>query len=398
MVLSLLSQRQEKLFFMENILLFMEIEIDTPDKFHFKIPSLDLEYVFSIQVLEKYLLEKSPVLNVDVSTYNWECPNLIDYNVQITSINQALHSIFKSITNGHNNPGVNALKVLFYFLSGIISSTNVKLNPLCIYVETDLEMGAGTGSSASFCVALVATIIQYLKLRSVDLNNVSRNGFKFFSWTKQEIQHKKTFSQRQLENISNWAYSGEKTFHGMPSGLDNTICTYGNIVKFRKNEKPTVLKLSNTLFDVLLINTRVSRETSKLVAHVANRREIFPALVNHILEAMEDLTNRAADTITKIDNCSSANRLNYFHDLETLVQMNHGLLCALGVSHQKLEEVVMVLEKHGIKGKLTGAGGGGFAIALLPAGYDAGEVIQKLKELDFGVICTRLGGDGVKVE
>ncbi|XP_076255592.1 mevalonate kinase isoform X2 [Rhynchophorus ferrugineus] len=310
------------------------VEIDTPDKFHFKIPSLGLEYVFSIQVLEKYLLEKSPVLNVDISTYNWECPNLIDYNVQITSINQALHSIFKSITNGHNNPGVNALKVLFYFLSGIISSTNVKLNPLCIYVETDLEMGAGTGSSASFCVAC----------------------------------------------------------------LDNTICTYGNIVKFRKNEKPTVLKLSNTLFDVLLINTRVSRETSKLVAHVANRREIFPALVNHILEAMEDLTNRAADTITKIDNCSSANRLNYLHDLETLVQMNHGLLCALGVSHQKLEEVVMVLEKHGIKGKLTGAGGGGFAIALLPAGYDAGEVIQKLKELDFGVICTRLGGDGVKVE
>lgn len=48
-----------------------------------------------------------------------------------------------------------------------------------------------------------------------------------------------------------------------------------------------------------------------------------------------------------------------------------------------------------MKGKLTGAGGGGFAIALLPDDYNAEEVICTLKERNFGVICTKLGGDGV---
>lgn len=51
-----------------------------------------------------------------------------------------------------------------------------------------------------------------------------------------------------------------------------------------------------------------------------------------------------------------------------------------------------------LTGKLTGAGGGGYAIAVVPPSYDPEEVIRILKEHDFGVILTKLGGPGVRVD
>lgn len=52
-----------------------------------------------------------------------------------------------------------------------------------------------------------------------------------------------------------------------------------------------------------------------------------------------------------------------------LMNMNHGLLCALGVGHPALTKVAEISAKHGSMAcKLTGAGGGGCAITLVPDG------------------------------
>ena len=50
-----------------------------------------------------------------------------------------------------------------------------------------------------------------------------------------------------------------------------------------------------------------------------------------------------------------------------LFRTNHHLLCALGVGHPSLSAVVEASASHGLSCKLTGAGGGGCAITLLPA-------------------------------
>ena len=49
-----------------------------------------------------------------------------------------------------------------------------------------------------------------------------------------------------------------------------------------------------------------------------------------------------------------------------LFRTNHHLLCALGVGHPALSAVVEASEVRGMSCKLTGAGGGGCAITLLP--------------------------------
>jgi mevalonate kinase len=45
--------------------------------------------------------------------------------------------------------------------------------------------------------------------------------------------------------------------------------------------------------------------------------------------------------------------------------MNHHLLCALGVGHAALDQVVSITREEGLPTKLTGAGGGGCAFTVL---------------------------------
>lgn len=60
--------------------------------------------------------------------------------------------------------------------------------------------------------------------------------------------------------------------------------------------------------------------------------------------------------------------------------------------------IFYIFDNFRLKGKLTGAGGGGYAISLLSDSYNPEEVIKKLKEHDFSVVDTELGGPGVRVD
>jgi mevalonate kinase len=49
-----------------------------------------------------------------------------------------------------------------------------------------------------------------------------------------------------LKIINDWAYLGEKCIHGNPSGVDNTVATFGGGVVFRKERRER--RLSNGTF------------------------------------------------------------------------------------------------------------------------------------------------------
>lgn len=78
-------------------------------------------------------------------------------------------------------------------------------------VTSDLPLGSGLGSSASFCVSLAGALLSLSDDVSIDK---SQTGW--FKLTKAE-----------LELVNKWAFEGEKIIHGKPSGIDNTISTFG---------------------------------------------------------------------------------------------------------------------------------------------------------------------------
>ena len=66
---------------------------------------------------------------------------------------------------------------------------------------------------------------------------------------------------------------------------------------------------------------------------------------------------------------------------QQLIDLNQGLLKTLGVSHPRLDLVQTLTAKQSLHSKLTGAGGGGFAFALITPNHDIDQIQIAQKEL-----------------
>lgn len=201
-----------------------------------------------------------------------------------------------------------------------------------------------------------------------------------------------------LKEISDWAFCSEKIMHGNPSGLDNTICTFGNVVKFYRGKEPEGISLGCPI-PILLVDSNVSRSTATLVQKVVQLKEKHPQVVQSIFDAMGHVVEDAAEILKVI----KEEDVEKFKELDTLVAMNNNLLRAIDVSHPQLELIFAAAERHGFKAKLSGAGGGGFAMILLgpesqwaARGYDG--LKRDLEGQKFELIETKLGGIGFQVE
>ena len=132
---------------------------------------------------------------------------------------------------------------------------------------------------------------------------------------------------------------------------------------------------------LLLTNTLVSRDTKSLVARVSQKRLSEPKVVDPILDAIQAISDEARGLLGgsgEGDRQNLIERLEvgrwFLHmelrlmDGQTLIRENHSYLVKLGVSHRSLEMIVAATaaEPYGLATKLTGAGGGGCAVTLIP--------------------------------
>ncbi|XP_059616731.1 uncharacterized protein LOC132261780 [Phlebotomus argentipes] len=365
-------QVRNTLIFEENnahlvIISFPKIGLDSVS-----IP-LDLVNKFLANCERKYSALKLPdELNHDV--FMGEVRQFVEENVKLAR---------KEALNGRE---LDSLSAFVYLLMGILIEGNIKSlqNGFSIDLKTEMSIGAGLGSSASFGVCLAAAFC--LLVRILEKPSFLED-YKNFSDDEQHCIKKK---------ISSWAFYSEKIMHGNPSGLDNTICTFGNVVKFYKGVPPVDVKLTCSL-PILLVDSRVGRSTAKLVEKVADLRSRHPKLVDSILEAMKHLVEDAVDILEHITHITDTEN---FQKLENLVSMNNNLLRSLGVSHPALEKIFMIAEKYGFHAKLSGAGGGGFAMILLPSWNihemkNFRQLKDDLEKSDFQWILTGLGGEGL---
>nr|AKF12263.1 mevalonate kinase [Nervilia fordii] len=253
--------------------------------------------------------------------------------------------------------------------------------PATVAVTSELPLGSGLGSSASFCVALAAAFLALSTRVSI---NDEKDG-----WL--------TLTTSDLELVNKWAFEGEKIMHGKPSGIDNTVSTFGRVVMFKSGELNQIQ--STAPLRMLVTNTKVGRNTKKLVAGVSERVARHPGSMNAIFTSVDFISKELA-TVLETPTSDDFSVTTREKMIEELMEMNQGLLQCMGVSHPSIENVLRATEKYKLTSKLTGAGGGGCVLTLLPTlitGTVVDEVIADLESIGFQCLKVEVGGKGLEV-
>ncbi len=180
------------------------------------------------------------------------------------------------------------------------------------------------------------------------------------------------------EEVSRLAFESEKIVHGTPSGIDNTLATYGRFLLYRKEQPPFMKTLTvEKPIRIVIGLTWVESLTAKMVSRVRKAWERNKKLYNHIFKEIDSLVNDAVKAIENYD----------LEQLGELMNINQGLLNALQVSGREIEELLDIARSNGALGaKLTGGGGGGAIIALCPD--NAEKVATAIKNAGYQAFIT----------
>jgi hydroxymethylglutaryl-CoA reductase len=183
------------------------------------------------------------------------------------------------------------------------------------------------------------------------------------------------------EEVNALAFESEKMAHGTPSGIDNTVATYGRFLMYKPGDPPTVRTITiEKAIPVVIGMTGVESLTAKMVARVRQAWQRNPQRYERIFDEIDSLTLQGLKAIEA-------------HDLEQLGELMNicqGLLNALQVSCWEVEELIQIAREHGALGaKLTGGGGGGSIIAVCPEGAD--RVVQAMHDAGYHAMEVQIG-------
>jgi len=264
------------------------------------------------------------------------------------------HINLKENTVTSNSPEKGILK---YVLNSVKSVHQGSGLDICI--DVNVPIGGGLGSSAAVTVALIAAVSKY---NNMDLKK---------------------------KEIARLAHKVELEVQNYASPLDTIISTYGGLIYLKDAKKIISLDINHDIPVVIGFtdsggNTMCSTDTGKLVGAVKIRKESYPEIINPVIDSIEALTIEAKEAILNNDK----------KRIGELMNINHGLLDALGVNTLELSNMVYTARGAGASGsKITGAGGGGSIISFCPEGTE--EVIDALKKIE-NAFKADISKDGVK--
>ena len=213
-----------------------------------------------------------------------------------------------------------------------------------ISVKSDIPLGAGLGSSAAFNTATAACVLDLL------------GGLKSGKGKELLVD-----DQRKVNEL---AFAAEHIVHGKPSGVDTYVSCYGRPILF--NKKSFQEDISIPSFQFLIVNTQEERNTRVLVEKVSKLKEASMQMFDDLIEKMDLCTKSIASILKE----SKTKDSKFWEDLAEQIRVNQDLLEQLGVSTEKLTQVVKVAQNENCAAKLTGAGGGGCAIVILPPNWE----------------------------
>ncbi|KAE8222946.1 hypothetical protein CF319_g3940 [Tilletia indica] len=324
---------------------------------------------------------------------------------------KAIEACVGTVANESQNS--HAASVAFLYLFLLIAKREARYAGVSVVIRSALPIGAGLGSSAavSTCIASALLYTQGA-LPALGANETG-------------------VPQAHAEVINAYAFLAEKVIHGNPSGVDNSVASLGGALSFVRaheynglttNKMESLRGFGKVRF--LLTDTRVSRDTKTLVANVGKQKVEEPERVMKRLDAIQKISETARKALKASaagsDSSATANgdseavqplsRAELISSLEELMDENHVHLADLQVSHPRLEEIRTVTQERpasasgskprSLATKLTGAGGGGCAVTLIPDDLQDSELAELIKDLQSrGFVCyeTSVGGPGVGI-
>lgn len=199
---------------------------------------------------------------------------------------------------------------------------------LRITISSTVPIGRGLGSGAAVATALVRALAAHL------------GGY------------------LTARDVSDLVYRTEILHHGTPSGIDNSVISFGKPLYFIRGQLDEVFWLGRPLC-LVIGDTGVPSSTREVVADVRRRWEADRATYEAHFTAIGSLVEAARQAMVEGD----------LPALGRLMDANQRELRAVGVSSAELERLIgAALDAGALGAKLSGSGRGGNMVALAEEG------------------------------
>lgn len=243
------------------------------------------------------------------------------------------------------------LKPFFYIAKEIIQKFNFD-GGLNIIIESEIPSGVGLGSSSACCVAGAASI-----------SNL--------------------FTKLSKEDIIDLAIKAEQTIFKETSGADCTVCTHGGIIEYDKQNGFKKINSPND-FTLIISNSGQTHSTSVTVAKVKNFKE-------NNEEKFLSLCKKEDALITIIKEALGKNELKV---IGRSMSENQSYLEEIGISNDKIREMIMLAKNYAYGAKITGAGDGGCIIALTDM-TNLNDTMKNLQAKNYECFSVKIDSKGL---
>jgi mevalonate kinase len=272
-----------------------------------------------------------PVNQLKATTYILANPNGKPGEVSIEAPNIRMTEMLSDLDEGH------PLKTAINETQKVLK---IKHIPACkIRIVSTIPIASGLGSGAAIAISLIRAFSKFLGQDLLD------------------------------SDVNAIAFEVDKYYHGNPSGIDNTVITYGQPIYFIK-EIPFEIIKPYCPFNLVIADTGIKSSTREMVNGVRQRWSTDSRKYEDLFTEIGSITTVAKISIENGD----------YQKLGSLMSQNQEILRKIEVSHPALDHLIDMAEKSGALGaKLSGAGGGGNIIALTDEDHNE-ELITTLKK------------------
>ena len=184
------------------------------------------------------------------------------------------------------------------------------------------------------------------------------------------------------ERLNALAFECEKTAHGTPSGIDNTLATYGRALVYQNTGTPEFSHVApgKTLHLAIGLTGKESL-TAQTVGGVRAAWQRHQKRYDGLFDQIGSLTLSATEAF----------KSGHLTELGELMNLCQGYLNALQLSTPELEELNHIARERGSLGaKLTGGGGGGSMIALCESHDHAIDVLGGMEAAGYSGFPTEV--------